>query len=97
MRLFNPNPVKLCGPGKVVEVDETVFARRKHNKRRLVPHQWCFRGIGMGSNECFLVAVEHRDAATLLPLVRQYIFLGTTIMSDKWAAYDGSQDLPEGY
>ena len=73
------------------------LARRKNNKGRLVPHQWCFGGIERGSNKCFIVAVEHRDAATLVPLVRQYILPGTTIMSDKWAAYNGIQDLPEGY
>ncbi|VDD88175.1 unnamed protein product [Enterobius vermicularis] len=94
---FNARPVKLNGPGKVVGIDETVLACRKNNKGKLFPHQWCFGGIGMDSNECFIVAVEYRDAATLVPLVRQYILSGTTVMSDKWAAYDGSQDLPERY
>ena len=64
---------------------------------RLVPRQWCFGGIERGSNKCFIVAVEHRDATTLVPLVQQYILPGTTIISDKWAAYNGIQDLPEGY
>ena len=88
---FNAHPVKLDGPSKFVEIDETVLARRKNNKGRLVPHQWCFRGIERGSNKCFIVAVERRGAATLVPLVRQYILRDTTIMSDKWAAYKGIQ------
>ena len=41
------------------------------------------------SNKCFIVAVEHKDAATLVPLARQYILPGTTITSDMWAAYNG--------
>ena len=82
---FNVHPVKLGGPAKVVEIDETVLARRKNNKGRLVLHQWCFGGIERRSNKCFIVAVEHRDAAILVPLVRQYILPGTTIMSDKRA------------
>ncbi|VDD91024.1 unnamed protein product [Enterobius vermicularis] len=49
-----------------------------------------------GGNKCFIVAVEHRDAATVVPLVRQYILSDTTVMPDKWAAYNGIQDLPEG-
>ncbi|VDD95160.1 unnamed protein product [Enterobius vermicularis] len=40
--------------------------------------------------------VEHRDAAALMPLVWQYILPGTTMMSDKWAAYNGIQNLPKG-
>ena len=67
---FNTHIVKLGGPGKVVQIDETILARRKNNKGRLIPHQWCFRGIKRGSSKCFLVAVEHRDAAILVPLVR---------------------------
>ena len=41
------------------------------------------------SNKCFIVAVEHKDAASLVSLVRQYILPGTTVMSDKWAVYNG--------
>ena len=53
--------------------------------------------IEKGSSKCFIVAVEHRDAAALMPLVWQYILPGTTMMSDKWAAYNGIQNLPKGY
>ena len=91
---INAHPVKLGGPSKVVEIDETGLARRK---RRLVAYQWCFGGIERENNKCCIVAVEHRSAATLVPLVRQYILPGTTIMSDKWTAYNGIQDPPERY
>ncbi len=36
----------------------------------------------------FLVPVPHRDANTLLPLIRQYILPRTTVMSDMWGAYN---------
>ena len=94
---FNVHPVKSGKPNKFVEIDETVLARRKNNKGRLVSHQWCFGGIERGSHKCFIVAVEHRNAATLVQLVRQYILLGNTIMLDKWAAYNGIQELPKGH
>ena len=42
---------------------------------------------GCLTGECFLVEVEHRDAATLLPLIQQYIRPGSVVFSDEWAAY----------
>ena len=50
--------------------------------------QLVFGGVERGSGRCFLVPVEKRDAATLLPLIHEYIAPGTTIYSDKWAAYN---------
>lgn len=91
------HPVSLGGPGKIVEIDGTVLTQRKNNAERLIPQQWCFRGIKRGTNKCFIVAVDHRDAATLAPLVRQYVLPGTTIMLNKWAAYNDTKELPEGY
>ena len=50
--------------------------------------QWVFGGVERGSGKCFLVPVKKRNAATLLPLIHEYILPGTTIYSDKWAAYN---------
>ena len=36
---FNAHPVKLGGPGKVVQINETVLTRRKFNRGQFVPHQ----------------------------------------------------------
>ena len=39
------------------------------------------------TGECFLVEVDHRDAATLLPLIQHHIRPGSIIYSDEWKAY----------
>ena len=38
-------PVMVGGPGMVVEIDETVYARLKYHRGRHFPEQWVFGGI----------------------------------------------------
>ena len=48
-----------------------------------------FGGIERGSGECFLVEVEKRDAATLLPLIYQHVRgPRSTVLSDEWSSYN---------
>ena len=95
---FISQPVKIGGPGLIVEIDETVFVRRKYNRVRLVRHQWVFGGVQRGSpDKCFMVAVDKRNADTLLPIIQEYVLPGTDIISDLWAAYRRIAELPEGY
>ena len=46
--------------------------------------QWIFCGIDTQIQESLLVAVENRKAATLLPILQQYVLSGTTVISDLW-------------
>ena len=64
------------GPGKKVEIDESKFGRRKYNKGHKVEGQWVFGGVERGSNKCFLVAVEKRDAKTLTKIIKEWILPG---------------------
>ena len=61
--------IKIGGAGKVVEIDETVVARRKYNVGRKIAEQWLFGGIVGGTLggkvECFVELVNDRKAATL--------------------------------
>lgn len=89
------NQEAIGGPGKVVEIDESKFGKRKFNVGRRVDGVWVFGGIERETKRRFVLPVERRDAATLIPLCKKYILPGTTVYSDSWKAYSGLKD--EGY
>ena len=81
------NSEKLGGKGKVVQIDESKVGKRKYHRGHRVEGQWVFGGIEEDSRRCFLVAVEDRSEATLLPIIQDWIEPGTLIVSDCWKSY----------
>jgi acetaldehyde dehydrogenase (acetylating) len=67
------------GPGTIAEIDKSKFGKRKYHCGRRVE---VFGGIERGTRKCFLISVEDRSAATLIPIIKQYILTGTLIMPD---------------
>ena len=88
---------KIGGPGKIVEIDETIVARRKYNVGRVVLQQWLFGGIVRNSVgqrvECFLELVADRTRETLHEVLQRRVLSGTFIYSDSWKAYNGLADI----
>uniref|UniRef100_A0A915DEK8 ISXO2-like transposase domain-containing protein n=1 Tax=Ditylenchus dipsaci TaxID=166011 RepID=A0A915DEK8_9BILA len=76
------------GLGDVVEIDESKFGKRKYNRGKRIEGSWVFGGISRKTGNVFMVQVEKRDRATLIPLVRQWNLPGTVIIADCWKAYD---------
>ena len=86
-------PQQIGGQGIIVEIDESLFARRKNNVGRVVPQQWVFGGFDTVTKIGFLVEVPDRSAATLIPIIQQWIRPGSIIYSDCWLAYSQLNSL----
>lgn len=96
------HPFQIGGPGIVVQIDESVIAKRKYNRGHHVAERWVFGGYDCRRKVGFLEEVEDRTAATLLPLIQHHIAPGSIIHSDCWPAYgqpgvSGISMLPQNY
>jgi hypothetical protein len=74
--------VKIGGPNKTVEIDESKFGRRKFHKGHPVKGQWVYGRVERESGETFLFAVKDRTADTLMVITREWIKPGATIICD---------------
>ena len=86
------------GPGKIVEIDQSKFGKRKYHRGKHVEEQWVFGGVERDTKQGFLTIVDDRSAATLIPLIKEHIAPETTIVSNRWKpskclGEEGYQDL----
>lgn len=88
----NNSASQLGGPGKIVEIDEAKFGKRKYNRGRIVDGVWLFGGFERDSNNIFVKMVPNRNSKTLLEVIKRLIKPGSIIMSDCWKAYNCLQD-----
>ncbi|KAF8783398.1 hypothetical protein HNY73_013562 [Argiope bruennichi] len=59
------NSEKNGGAGRIVEVDESKFGKRKYSRGHRVKGQWGFGGVERESGRTFLVTVQDRKAETM--------------------------------
>jgi len=86
---FIAKKVLMGGYGKIVQIDETKHGKRKYHRGKRVNGTWYFGMIQQDTKELRILACAEnkRDESTLLPMIQENIAIGTTIWSDKWAAY----------
>ncbi|KAG8173323.1 hypothetical protein JTE90_010980 [Oedothorax gibbosus] len=79
------------GPGKIVEIDESKFGKRKYNVGRVVEGSWVLGMYERDSKEFRLevlpTGIGGRSSATLIPLILKHVAAGSIINTDCWAAY----------
>ena len=80
----------------VVEIDESKYFHHKYHRGQWRDGHCVFGSIERDSGKCFLIEVLDRSAATLQPLIEQYILPGSHIMSDGWAAYANIDAIRHG-
>ncbi|VDN58144.1 unnamed protein product [Dracunculus medinensis] len=81
------NKKKIGGEGLIVEIDESLFTKRKNSTSRMLSQQWIFGGICRETGDLFMEEVPDRSAKTLLTVITENVKEGTTIYSDCWRSY----------
>ena len=95
--LLGQNEGKIGGQGLIVEVDETLFSKRKSNSGRVLPPQWVLGGLCRETGECFLVAVDDRSVITLMAAIADHVEPASTIYTDCWKGYSTKQLEAAGF
>ncbi|KCZ78830.1 hypothetical protein H311_00129 [Anncaliia algerae PRA109] len=84
---------KIGGTGHIVEIDESLFSKRKYNVGRVPRSPWVVGGIDLETKECFFVEVTHRNADTLKYIILEKVEPGSLIITDEWRGYWGLEEL----
>lgn len=77
------------GHGREVQIDESLFGKRKYHRGRRVDHNWILGGICTETDEIFLSFIpdNKKTSDQLIPMIENNVRPGTTIVTDEWRSY----------
>uniref|UniRef100_A0A5S6QKE4 ISXO2-like transposase domain-containing protein n=1 Tax=Trichuris muris TaxID=70415 RepID=A0A5S6QKE4_TRIMR len=78
------NRVVVGGPVLTVEVDESLFSKRKCNRGRVLPQAWVVNGVCRETGDCFLARVTDQSAVALISVITDNVAAGSTVITDEW-------------
>ena len=78
---------KIGGQGKIVEIDESMFTKRKNHCGRVFPQQWVVGGVCRGTKEMFVECVDDRASETLMNVIWNRVEPGSLIYTSCWKGY----------
>ena len=81
---------KIGGAGKTVEVDESLFGKRKYNRGSCKGRgKWILGGVCRETKDIFMVKCDNnrRDRETLENIITTHVEVGSTVYTDGWKAY----------
>lgn len=82
---------KIGGTGKVVELGESKFGKRKKGKVK-IEEVYFFGGFEQGSGKVFLVASEDNSLEMVTSAIENFVLPGTKVRSDFWKS---KESFPE--
>ena len=75
----------------VILLKHTILSRKYH-RGGFREGTWVLGMVERRSNNCVMIPVPDRSAATLLPLIQSHVLPGTRIITDGWRAYNQLQN-----
>ncbi|KCZ81122.1 hypothetical protein H312_01414 [Anncaliia algerae PRA339] len=81
------NPIKIGGSGKIVQIDECFFGKRKYNRGRLANEQIVLGGIDVESKNFFITIIPNRKKETIGYNIEKYVNEKSIIHTDKHTSY----------
>ncbi|KAJ4427111.1 hypothetical protein ANN_24726 [Periplaneta americana] len=81
------------GPGRIVQIDESVITKRKLEVGRVVPQKWIFGIYDVVEKKGIIIYVQNRRAATLMKKILEHVKPGSEIWTDEWRGYSSLSKL----
>ena len=86
----------ICKCKHINKMFDCTVCLQNHRGRATSQEVWVFGMVDTSHHPAlgYMEIVQHRNAATLLPIIQAHTAPGTIVHSDEWAAYNRVQGLP---